>query len=70
MVTIPQPAIQKAINQACAASSVQLSDSELMRIVGAIEWQLAAGGFVNLSNDELADRIEEGSYEANYEDGQ
>jgi hypothetical protein len=35
-----------------------------------IERELGAAGFVVMSRENLDDRIEEGSYEDNYEDGQ
>jgi hypothetical protein len=34
------------------------------------ERELAAAGFVVMSRENLDDRIEEGSFEDNYEDGQ
>jgi len=72
---MPLPADARAIiSQAIAhtAFSINCSVPEggVIRMTEAIERELDAAGFVVLTRDELAEQVEEGPEEANYEEGQ
>lgn len=62
--------IAQAIAQTAFSIHCEIPHGGLARMTDQIERELGAAGFVVMSRENLDDRIEEGSYEDNYEDGQ
>ena len=65
-----QEIIAEAIYRNSVMASLFIKKEQLTLIVAAIETDLEAAGFVVLSREDLADQVEEGSEEADFEDGQ
>jgi phytoene dehydrogenase-like protein len=72
-VPLPEEArklIAQSIAHTAVATGCTIPEGGSEKLTDQIERELEAAGFVVLSRENLDDRIEEGSYEANYEDGQ